>query len=124
LNIQSCAENGDIVRRSEVLGKEVNVIENPQSPLRIPQATRAKLPENNIDEILIAEVYSREPLWNQSIAIAQRDRRTVDRLWQEVSDATEGIYNIIISLQNVSLYDTQKYYKNIIKTLFSQEYTP
>ncbi|KYQ58418.1 hypothetical protein ALC60_02598, partial [Trachymyrmex zeteki] len=43
--------------------------------------------------ILIAEVYLRESLWNQNVAIARRDRRTMDKLWQEVSETTKGVYS-------------------------------
>ncbi|KYN04402.1 hypothetical protein ALC62_04738, partial [Cyphomyrmex costatus] len=86
----SCTDNGDIVRRSNVNGENINVVENSQFPSKGPQGVT---PESNADEILIAEVFLREPLWNQNIAIARRGRRTMDKLWQEVSEATKGVYS-------------------------------
>ncbi|KYN05105.1 hypothetical protein ALC62_04000, partial [Cyphomyrmex costatus] len=83
-------DNGDIVRRSNVNGENINVVENSQFPSKGPQGVT---PESNADEILIAEVFLREPLWNQNIAIARRGRRTMDKLWQEVSEATKGVYS-------------------------------
>ncbi|KYN10271.1 hypothetical protein ALC57_17599, partial [Trachymyrmex cornetzi] len=75
---------------SDVNGENINIVENPQFPSKSLQNMTL---ENNTDEILIAEVYLREPLWNQNVAVARRDRRTMDKLWQEVSEATKGVYS-------------------------------
>ncbi|XP_039304545.1 uncharacterized protein LOC120357638 [Solenopsis invicta] len=60
--------------------------------------------EQNVDEIIIAEVSVRPLLWNQRINITKRDRRTVQQLWMEVADATNG---------ECSVDDVKKKWKNL-----------
>lgn len=44
----------------------------------------------NLEELIIAEVSARELLWNKKINIAKRNRRTLQQLWEQVADATNG----------------------------------
>ncbi|KYM99502.1 hypothetical protein ALC62_09754, partial [Cyphomyrmex costatus] len=84
--------NGEIVRRSDVNGAEAIVVDSAPLSTTIHQLHKPaqSLQSTNVDEILITEVHSRELLWNQHISIAKRDRRTIEKLWEEVSKATNG----------------------------------
>jgi len=85
-----------IVRRSDLHGVEAIVTENTQLPLTIRQSQEHVQSSQstdgivNAEEILIAEIHLRELLWNQKISITKRDRGTIEKLWDEVSQATNG----------------------------------
>ncbi|XP_024877030.1 uncharacterized protein LOC112457930 isoform X2 [Temnothorax curvispinosus] len=80
-------ENGDIVCRSAIDGAELFVTKS-----HLPTSEELLTPSlgRNLEELIIAEVSARELLWNQKINIAKRDRRTVQQLWEQVADATNG----------------------------------
>jgi len=88
--------NGKIVRRSDLHGVEAIVAESTQLPLTIRRSQEHVQSPQSIDgifsaeEILIAEVHLRELLWNQKISIAKRDKGMIEKLWNEVSQATNG----------------------------------
>ncbi|XP_029155629.1 uncharacterized protein LOC114946582 isoform X2 [Nylanderia fulva] len=76
-------EDGSIVRRSAINGAEQIVIESP-----LP--TQEPCPVENLEELIITEVSARELLWNQKLSITKRDRQTVQQLWKQVANATNG----------------------------------
>ncbi|XP_077270912.1 uncharacterized protein LOC143902079 isoform X2 [Temnothorax americanus] len=80
-------ENGDIVCRSAIDGAELFVT---KSHLPTSEELLTSSLGRNLEELIIAEVSARELLWNQKINIAKRDRRTVQQLWEQVADATNG----------------------------------
>jgi len=50
------------------------------------------------NEMLISEIQKREPLWNFKISVAERGRHTIQKLWEEVVSAMNGMlikYNYI-----------------------------
>lgn len=81
-------ENGDIVRRSAIDRAELFVTE---SHLPTNQESQTSSLRPNLEELIIAEVSARELLWNQKLNIAKRDRRTLQHLWEQVANATNGM---------------------------------
>lgn len=43
-----------------------------------------------VEESLISEIQQREALWNFTLAIDRRGKRTKDQLWEEVSKSMNG----------------------------------
>lgn len=79
------------MRRSAINGNQDGMLVI-ESHLPTEQEPLTSSMGQNLDEIIIAEVSARPLLWNHKINITKRDRRTVQQLWIEVADATNGTY--------------------------------
>ncbi|XP_039301968.1 uncharacterized protein LOC120356971 [Solenopsis invicta] len=97
-------EDGSIVRRSAIDEDDQDGVLVMESHPPTDQEPLTSNTEQNVDEIIIAEVSARPLLWNQRINITKRDRRTVQQLWMEVADATNG---------ECSVDDVKKKWKNL-----------
>ncbi|XP_071636511.1 uncharacterized protein [Temnothorax longispinosus] len=82
-------ENGDIVCQSAIDRAEFFVTKSHFPTSKKPPSLTPSL-GRNLEELIIAEVSARELLWNQKVNIAKRDRQTVQQLWEQVADATNG----------------------------------
>ncbi|KYN00510.1 hypothetical protein ALC62_08718, partial [Cyphomyrmex costatus] len=66
------------------------------------------------EELLILEVQKREALWNFQLDVKQRNAKEKNKLWQEVSDALNGIISAETAKSKFkSLHDT---YRKIIQS--------
>ncbi|XP_028045573.1 uncharacterized protein LOC105841016 [Monomorium pharaonis] len=67
----------------------------------INESQEESLTEVLRNEMLIGEIQKREPLWNFKIAVAERGRTTVQKLWEEVVSAMNGNVKDVNEAKNI-----------------------
>lgn len=96
-------ENGDIIRKSALSGDMEEIVVDPtisqqNTDESVSEVTNSFNQLSNLDERLIEEVRRREPLYNYRLPLAQRGRKQIKQMWQDISTELNG--NAFITLSS------------------------